>query len=412
MAQSYNYIELTGVITPDYAIIRQEVVNLWISLFGADLNTDPETPQGVLIDMMATERYSVAINNATLANQINPDISGGIFLDSTSALTGLYRVGAVYSTAIVTLSGQGGTNIPTDVIISNTNGDLFQLVSTVTIPNAPPFSVDGLFKALEPGPIAAPPGTLNQIKNGVIGLETVTNPNAAVIGQNAESDQVYRLLRRLTLFRQAQSVSGAVFSALNALIVNDTRVVKSSSYRDNVKSTTEVIDGVTMNPHSIYVCVDTDPAYYNDVATAIYNKKSAGSDYTNNASSFPHSISVTDPFSMQVSNVLFDTPDIIDVLIKVTVSQGTYTGNLSDAIKKAIIKYADGGIEGLIGFVIGNPVSCFEISGAILREVVGIYLHNVQTSLVTPISYSNAEIPISIFEKAFTQESAITVNII
>ncbi len=90
----YNYIEPQGVIVTDTTgEILNEVINEYQNAFGQDLIAptinNPQsfsTPQGLLITSETLARQSVVDNNALLANQINPNVSGGIFLDAILAL--------------------------------------------------------------------------------------------------------------------------------------------------------------------------------------------------------------------------------------------------------------------------------------------------------------------------------------
>lgn len=84
----YNYITSSGVIIPDTAEQRTAVENEFKAVFGQDLDISPETPQGVLITMETENRDAIVRNNAELANQINPDLAGGVFLDAIWALMG------------------------------------------------------------------------------------------------------------------------------------------------------------------------------------------------------------------------------------------------------------------------------------------------------------------------------------
>lgn len=90
----YQFITSQGVIVPDTSTLRDDVENEYRSVFGQDLDVNPETPQGALITMEVENRDSVARNNAELANQINPDLAGGIFLDAIWALMGGQRFDA------------------------------------------------------------------------------------------------------------------------------------------------------------------------------------------------------------------------------------------------------------------------------------------------------------------------------
>ena len=84
----YEYLTESGVIVPDTADTRNEVVSEWRNALGQDLITDDETPQGLLINAETIARQEVARNNANIANQINPDLAEGVFLDAIWALTG------------------------------------------------------------------------------------------------------------------------------------------------------------------------------------------------------------------------------------------------------------------------------------------------------------------------------------
>src|ERR1700748_2899361 len=112
----YNFIIESGVIVPDTSELLSEVQQEYKDVFGEDLNVNPETPQGILINAEALSRGSVADNNAALANQINPNIAGGVFLDAICALTGLIRTPDTASTVLAQVTGVAGTTIATTAI--------------------------------------------------------------------------------------------------------------------------------------------------------------------------------------------------------------------------------------------------------------------------------------------------------
>ena len=105
----YQFITDRGVIIPDTAESRERVIELFRSAFGNDIDTDPSTPSGVLITMFTEQRDAVARNNAALANQINPEQSTGVFLDTLFGFTGGHRNPATRSIINgVTLTGDAG----------------------------------------------------------------------------------------------------------------------------------------------------------------------------------------------------------------------------------------------------------------------------------------------------------------
>lgn len=395
---SYDYINLTGTIVPDTANLLAQTQQEFKDVFGQDLDVAPETPQGVLITAQTIAKDVMVRNNAALANQINPDLSGGVYLDAIWALTGGARDSETDSTVLVNMAGQPGAIIPQGVVGKNSNGDLFSSNSTIILD--PDGNGVSIFTAQESGPIAAPAGTLNIIVEGSLGLETITNPADATLGTLEESDQSAKIKRKNTLGLMGRSQSENVTSYLY-----NTEGVLSLKYRENKTSSTLVIDGVTMFPHSIYVCVDggTDLA----VATGLNESKGGGCNY-NNGPGTNVTVPVTDPYSGQVIDVKYDRPLNIPILVKVTVSLNQAVEDPETAVRDAIVAYADGPT----GLTVGKPVSCFELSGAVSRAYPQLYVVNVETKLASGGSFSNAVIPIEIWEKSTLTESSITVVVV
>ncbi len=289
---NYEYITATGVIIPDTAQIKSEVEAEFKKIFGDDFVTDPETPEGDLIGAIVSERMSVVRNNAKLANQINPNLSGGIFLDAIMALTDSSRDGASNSNVEIVSTGVAGTVVRAGSRVESDAGDIWRSVSEFTIPTTG--TVTATFKAEEFGPVAASPNTITKIKDEILGWETVKNTAAAVLGKNKESDPVARRKRKNTLALQGRSTAAAVRSNLA-----DVKGVRSHSFRENITGSTRVIDGVTLVEHSIWVAVQGGRD--EDVAMALLEAKSSGSDWNGKKS-----ISVIDPESGQPYQVKFD----------------------------------------------------------------------------------------------------------
>lgn len=397
---AYDYVKNTGVIVPDTSDLLTEVQTEFKNAFGADLVVTPDTPQGVLITGEVLARSGVTRNNAALANQINPNLSGGTFLDAVCALTGLSRTKATRSTVTATLNGVAGTIIPAGVRAKTVNEDFFESVATVTIGGGG--SVNVVFRSVEFGPIGALAGDLNQIVDGVLGWESITNAAAAVVGQEEQSDQSLRQLRKDTLALQGLSLTEAQVSDLYA-----TEGVKSLTFRENIRDVVVVIDGVSMLKHSVYACVagGTDQ----DVAASLLENKSGGAQWTNGASASPVSVVLTEPASGQPYTVKFDRPDEIPIQVRATVKNVSSLQNPTEAVKDAIMNYVNGLQEGETGWRVGTPVSCFELSAAVNREAPGVYTQNMETKKVGVGSFSNAEIPIAIWELATLDRSNITV---
>lgn len=395
----YQYLTETGVIVPDTANLLAEVQDEFKTAFGPDLDTSAETPQGVLITGETLARQKVVKNNADVANQINPNLAGGVFLDALWTLTGGRRVKATPST----LRNVALTGVPGAIVLEGAQasvgaaGEIFQLLSAVILDNTG--SGVGTFQSVELGPISCAIDALDTIVTPVLGWETVSNPAIAEAGTAEESDIAARIRRRQTLALQGVALPEAIISGLH-----DTAGVKSLAFRENITAATIVIEGVSLVEHSIYVCVDggTD----DDVALMILRKKSLGANWNGSTA-----ITVTDPYSGQPYTVKFDRPAIIQIYAQVTIKNPNGYPDPITAVQNAIINYANGAQNGEDGFIVGGDVSAFELSAAINREAPGIYVKNLLISN-DGTTYSTADIPININQKALITASNISVTVV
>lgn len=396
---SYNYITTTGVIVPDESEILTDVQQEYRDVFGSDLDVKETSPQGKLIAQEVKSRTGIVQNNANMANQINPNLTEGNFLDAIWAHLGGKRIGESNSTFSVPpdLTGEAGTLIPAGAKAKTTSGDIFLSIAAVTLD----VSGNGFvgFISEETGEIAAPAGTLTSIVTEVIGWETINNTVPATIGTLKESGSRARKRRRDTVGLNARTGGEAIVGALRDAGVD------SLQYRQNNLPTTEIIDTISMVRNSIYVCVDggTDE----DVGRALLSK--SGGQAFNGA----ESVVVTDPASgPQTYTINFDrtTPD--PILIRVTAKVPTSVTDPITTVRKAVLDYSKGIIGENGGFITGQEVAPFEIGAAINSQSPLVFLTFVEVSNKAVVSYSPASYPVAINEKATILESDISVTLL
>lgn len=396
---SYSFNPQTGVIVPDTEQLLTEVIAEWRNAFGQDLRVTPDTPQGVLITAEALARAAVAENNAAIANQINPDLAGGVFLDALCALMGLEREPAT-RTALggVLLTGRPNTLIPQGVRVRSAAGDLFQTAGTYQLDGTG--AATAALLAVEFGAVPAPAGAITSIVDPVLGWEGVTNPTDGVPGTPEQSDASLRDLRRRTLALQGISTPEAVISQVSA-VAN----VRSLQFRENTSSAAQTIDGILMAPHSVWVAVDggLDSA----VALALLENKTAGAAW-NGATVVP----IVEPYSGQTYNVSFDRPAEVQVLVRVTVRQGVSVVNPQEVVPAAVVAYANGQMDGERGFIVGGPVSPFELAGAVNRVAPGLFVTRVEVAPASTGVFQDSELPISLLQVARVVASSVTVVLV
>lgn len=393
----FNYVINTGVIVPDTSTLRDDVIAEWQAAFGNDLVVTPETPQGVIITMEVESRDAMVRNNAEVANQINPDLAGGVWLDALWALTNGSRRGASRSRLIgVEFRGTALTLIPAGSI-ATVQGSGAQFYTTANILLDATGFATGTMESVDTGPIAAPVNQLVQVASSVLGWEQVTNPNAAELGRLVESDVAGRRRRRQTLALQSVALVEAIISGLY-----DIDGVRSLSFRENWTDTPMVIDGITLKKHSIYVCVEGGTDL--EIATSLLEDKSLGCGW-NGLVVYP----IVEPASGQEYVVQWDRPIERTFLARVTVKASTL--NVQTIVPSAIAQYVAGELEGEAGLVVGSDVSAFELAGAVNQVEPRIFVTKVELSQ-DGITWSSNDVPIAINQVARLPESAVTVVIV
>lgn len=392
----YQYQIDTGVIVPDMSQTLSEVAAEFRAVFGQSLSVDPSTPQGMLITRIAEMRDSVARNNCDVANQINPNVAGGVFLD---ALVGLHfgqRRAASRSTVTATVTGTNGTIIPKGSVAKTTIGARFETMYAVTISG----STSVQMQAIETGPVGADAGTLTKIETAISGWSTVTNPLAATLGGDVESDAQLRSRRLDMLGTQSTSTIAAIRSRLSAQVGG----LISHAVVDNPTLSAKTIKGVSIAAKSI--AVFTAGGASADIARAIYNTTPAGVP-TVGATTVNVADTVVSGYSTPIK---YTDAATVPVLVKVTVD--TSPLDLQTIIPELVVDYANGEGATPRNFVIGGDVLPFEIASYINSREPSINIRNVEITKASPVSWSNSPITINLNQIPTIQLSSVTVVLV
>lgn len=318
----------TGFSVSEVSDIRDEVAQEWVDAFKEqgkpDLNTDPETPQGQVIDSETAAIHQKDTELAYLAQQFNPATSSGKWQDALGKIYFLNRKPAINSSAVCKLTGSQNTVVTAGAQIrSSYDKTLWTLAEDVTI--GANGTVNGVFICQSEGAIQAGIGTLDQIVTAVPGWDFVTNEVVAEVGQLVESQAAFESRRYQSVALNSRGTPAAVFAR-----VAEVDNVIATYVTDNKTNANKTIDGYTLKPHSIYVAVigGSDA----DIADAIYNSVSAGCDYNGNTSE-----DVTDPNTSAVETVTFMRPSQLTLYVRVTVQDdGNLPDGYEDTIKEAV----------------------------------------------------------------------------
>lgn len=317
----------TGFDVTEIDDLREQIASEWQEAFKEKdrplLNTDPETPQGQIIDSQVATVNQKDSEVLYLAQQFDPRTAEGRFQNALAEIYFIKRKPAINSYAMCTINGRAGTQIDAGALIeSKIDGTQWSLDQNVTIPANE--TITAKFTCLTDGAISASAGTLTKIVTTVTGWDTVTNATA-IVGSLEESQSAFEQRRKDSVSLNARSTVNAVY----ANVAQCDGVIAVYAV-DNKKNISETIDNYTLTPHSIFVSVIGGEN--EDIAKAIYNNLSAGCDYNGNTS-----VDITNEYSGAVETVKFYRPDVFNIYVKVQIQNSASLQNdYENIVKQAI----------------------------------------------------------------------------
>lgn len=273
MAQ-LEFDDQTGVVVPTTQEVRDDVAKSVQAAFkindsDPELNIDPSSPMGQVVDIITSEAQAKNAEVAFLANQFNPRTATGVWLDALAGLYGLERKVSEPTVVTCTCTGLQGTVIPYGAIVQDTQGNQLRhsTAGGVTIPSSGVIATT--FATVEHGAIEIGAGTVTKIVTVVAGWDTVTNASAGVTGRDVEPDG--ELLNRMKQ-SYAINANGTVANMQANLAALDG--VLDCVVLENYTNQPQVQYGITLTAHSVAVCIvgGEDDA----IAQTIFERKSAG----------------------------------------------------------------------------------------------------------------------------------------
>lgn len=317
----------TGFDVTEIDDLREQIAAEWQKAFKEKdrplLNTDPETPQGQIIDSQVATVNQKDSEVLYLAQQFDPRTAEGRFQNALAEIYFIKRKPAINSYAMCTINGRTGTQIDAGALIeSEIDGTQWSLDQNVTIPANE--TITAKFTCLTDGAISASAGTLTKIVTTVTGWDTVTNATA-IVGSLEESQSAFEQRRKDSVSLNARSTVNAVYAN-----VAQCDGVIAVYVVDNKKNISETIDNYTLTPHSVFVSVIGGEN--EDIAKAIYNNLSAGCDYNGNTS-----VDITNEYSGAVETVKFYRPDVFNIYVKVQIQNSAQLQNdYENIVKQAV----------------------------------------------------------------------------
>lgn len=323
----------TGFIPKTSTEIESSIDTSLLTNLSASLDLSPDQPFGQIIGIFANELAPVWDFMATVYNQMNPDAAEGDQLKSLCAITGVRAQAATQSVATCTLNLAAGASVAAGSIASVVNqpSNTWSLNATVTNSTLSTADFTGIFSATVAGPIVANSGTLTVISTPVIGWNSLTNADDAVIGLAEDTDAVLRLKRQNEL-----SASGAANpDAIRADVLQVAGVQQAFCF----ENTSLVTDGDGVPAKSFHVILWDGVGMEADndaVAQAIWNSHPSGI-YSYG------SVSGTAVDSVGIEHtILFDRAAAVPVYFTLTTTlDDSASSDYRTQVKAAIASYAN-----------------------------------------------------------------------
>lgn len=365
----------TGFVVKPLSVIKADIEAGMQGIFGTNINTDPESPDGQQIGLLIGPIAELWETLAELATVLDPQAAGGILQSKQVRLNGITRVAETKTTvARVELGGVTSTLVPagTKAETSDT-GDVFILQEDVTLSGG---LVESSWVAENPGPILCVPNSLSVITTPVAGWNNLDNDlEAAVVGSFEETDGDLR--RR----RETSTELGAVaqYTALDQAI----RTVNTVTDSLLIENNTDGVSALGLPAHSFLAVVEgTGNA---KTAQAIWDNRPMGiEDYgsvTGNATDV----------NGNVQPMNFVRPVEIDIFVTITLTKDTdYPGSGDDDMKQAVVDFAAGTLTDAQGDII---FSGFNIGDDVLYSRIYQALHTVPGHTVDSLDIDTSALP-------------------
>lgn len=139
----YNYQTNAGIVIPQYSDVADKVVEVFREVFGNSIDTTEQTATGRLIEAVATMLRTVLQVNAQNANNFNPRVAVGEYLDNIAGLFGIPSRGTgesdtVFRSRVIESQsrGSGFTESIRNALAQVTSGSIVVLENGYSVPTA------------------------------------------------------------------------------------------------------------------------------------------------------------------------------------------------------------------------------------------------------------------------------------
>lgn len=377
--------------TADYLPIIEEQAR---ELYGEDADLSDLTPVGKIIHLQAQQRAEDNEQLEMVYNSRFVDTSEGATLEANVRRALITRKRWIKAKGEVVLTLDKGAKVNAGDLFRTRYNIYFKALESIIA------AEDGKYRigveALEYGAIGnAEPGDISIIVNPQSGINSVTNSDAFLNGQDEETD----LELQDRYYDSLGKVGARRVESIEANVLDDVEGVRAAIAIEN---DTNVEDAEGRPPHSVETVVLG--GLDEDVAMAIFRKKGGGIQaYGSTVYTFTDNRGIT-------HEIGFTRATTVVVHVRVYVKKGNqYPLNGDNLVIGQIVKYVGGTYEGTLynGVGMSSNVVCVKAEARVL-SIDGIDDVRVEFS-TDGITYEPSNVLIAFPEVAETDESKVEV---
>lgn len=245
-----NLVKLTsgGIQISSFTQIRAAIIKKYQDTFGSDIDLSTGSADGIFVNDIALIINNILQTMNALYGNLDINTASGQYLDSLCALSNVYREQATQSTATVRVTNAGTQEevLHEPILFIDKSGTEWTAQGVYIIP--PGSSMDIQVKCSTFGAIQAPINWIDRMPE--LNSFIISQPAAAVVGRNMESDSDLRARRNQALGSTGVTVLEGLGNSLRGISgIKDVYIYNNNS--DD--ATEELADGVIVPPHSVYV---------------------------------------------------------------------------------------------------------------------------------------------------------------
>ncbi len=343
-----------GVQTSTYNELFTRLDDGYKAIYGSDIDTDQESPDGQKIGIDATARFDIESALSWLYSNLDPDFNTGDMQQVIGKLSATYLLPSSRSQWDLEITTDRVLTLPANYTISDQNNQdwfLEQDVPLVLGTNSVTFksSLWGDISGVSTG------SSFTQLtpELGVLSISTTVN---SVNGREEETEEQFRVRRKRSAENPSQSSIGAIYAKLAQL----PGVIDLAVY-DNGTNTANIISGssngaisnpsVNLPPHTLWVIIEGGELA--DIGEVMAKQRLGNSKGSIEVTYTDELIKPNgDPlYIVNAANI--DRPDYVDLYVNITVKEKVSGSPIdAQAIKDLLASKV---------FEIGSPTQASEL---------------------------------------------------